>query len=86
MTEVEQEKLEAAKQGFFLMCKQYSQLGKMLMAHTESMKHTECQTTTFRMTLQGALHQFHEMGEQMKDLGACIDAMGGDPILQPNDN
>jgi len=74
--------LTKTKEAFLLLCQQYNNAGLYLEAEARAIMGND--PVTGMTARKNLLAQYQEMGEQLKVLGAAIDALGGPPILQPD--
>lgn len=76
--------LNATKEGFLYLCEQYSQLGNLLKVHAKAVSHPAFAKTDVRSSMNKLLHQYKEIGEQLKIVGVRFDDMGGRPVMFPD--
>jgi hypothetical protein len=81
MIKVKRKKIEAAKDSFLLVCQQYEALGGFMAAEVQALN--ENNVAAAMEARQRFNAQFYEAGQQLKNLGASIDELGGPPILLP---
>ena len=68
--------LAETKEGFLTLCKQYVRLGAYLKQWVRETPHPVTNK------VKNSVKQYMEMGEQLKYIGAGLDALGGDPVLE----
>ena len=73
---------ENAKEHFLTLCMMYENTGKILALQAKVIKHVQFSKTTLPLLMENQLNQYHEMGEEMKNLGASLDLLGGKPVLK----
>ena len=75
--------IEQVKESFLVLCQQYEVQGKQIEAVARGM--LECGAISGEHSLvavtQLQLHQYREIGEQLRTLGTAIDLLGGRPVL-----
>ena len=76
------QKVVNVKEDFLYLCKQYSAMGQLFKRHSKVISHTQFSKTPAPTILKRILEQYQEIGEQLKTMGANIDALGGKPVLE----
>jgi hypothetical protein len=69
------------KESFLVLCQQYEVQGKQIEALARALLEDGCIVGRSGKAAAAQLHQYHEIGEQMKTLGTAIDLLGGRPVL-----
>ena len=75
MAKQDRVKLKYLKANFLLLTKQYSQMGKLIRALA--------QDPGSKDLLAKVGLQYHEIGEQLKNVGLGLDDLGGEPMMRP---
>lgn len=73
--------LESIKRDFLHLCKQFSVMGNQTKMVARILSHPSFKNSGAREAFQKILDQHFEMGEQLKELGAGLDDMGGKSVM-----
>lgn len=79
------EALRECKEHFLSLCVMYDHMGKLFQVHAKELSHPQFSRTSLPQTHQRILDQFHEIGEEMKNVGTILDLMGGNPVMKPEE-
>lgn len=74
--------LEAAKEHFLSLCLMFENNGRCFKGLAKIAAHSAFAKTTLPAGLERLLIQHQEIGEEMKNLGAALDLMGGKPCMK----
>ena len=74
--------MQNAKEHFLSLCAQYERMGQLLAMQGKALTHPQFAKTSVNTTQKSILQQFHEMGEEMKNIGASLDLCGGNPVMK----
>jgi hypothetical protein len=75
-------RLVQTKESFYKLCEQYEHMGKLLKLQAKTMKHPIFKPTSAPACLMRMIEQHDQFGEQLKEIGMGLDAMGGKPVLE----
>ena len=75
------------KDYFLNLTQQYDVMGQILVMHAQAIKGSKLDLDPERgrkqATMKALISQHREMGEQLKTVGAAIDALGGPSVMGP---
>lgn len=74
-----EKKIITAKSDFLQLCRQYARLGDYVRVAAEAVERGDMQRHKEASEAYGK--QFKEIGEQLKILGASLDAFGGPSVM-----
>jgi len=74
-----------AKEHFLFLCNMYENMGKLIKLQSQTVSHPSFSKTTAPAILVNMTQQHHEMGEELKNIGAYLDLMPGKNVLRPEE-
>jgi len=74
--------LAECKEHFMSLCKMYDHMGKLFALQARAMTHPMVKRTSIPQTQLRIVEQFNEVGEEMKNIGAFLDLLGGKPVMK----
>jgi len=74
--------LAETKEGFMTLCKQYEHMGKLMTLLAKTLKHPIFAPSSAPAVFNRINQQYEETGEQLKEIGIGLDALGGKPVTE----